>query len=209
MNLAFLSNRYYLKFGLDRDPFPPKSTLKKLFLTQDLAGLLDQLSCAIKTQSETLVVESAAGAGKSVLADYLSFTSQANWHLSLIRGNATMRKLELGHAIISQHFPGHRFDKTRSDMILQEFLELYERNAKLPVLVIDDAHLLPQDTLKFVLQIASLRCNEVRYRFVLFADPSINRQLDLPSLQEIDSGQREHFKIPSFSKRCNRWLIRS
>lgn len=201
MNLAFLSSRYYLKFGLDRDPFPPKSTPKKLFLTQDLTGLLNQLTSAIKTQTETLLVESAAGAGKSVLAEYLGYVKEANWHLCHIRGNQTLGKLELAHAIISRHFPGHRFDKTRSDMILQAFLELYERNAKLPVVVIDDAHLLAQDTLKFLLQISSLCCNGVRYRFVLFADPSINRQLDLPSLKEIDAGHREYFKIPSFSKK--------
>ncbi len=200
MKLAFLRSRYYLKFSLDRDPFPSKSTPKKLFLTHNLTRLMDQIISVIKTQSETQVVESSAGAGKSVLAEYLSYLKEPNWHLSLIHGNANMDKVELAHAIISQHFPGHRFQLTRSDSTLQEFLQLYQRNGKLPVVVIDDAHLLPQDTLKFVLEISSMQYEDAQYRFVLFADLSITGQLNLPSFKKIDSGHRIYKRIPSFSK---------
>jgi type II secretory pathway predicted ATPase ExeA len=200
MNLAFLSSRYYLKFGLDRDPFPPNSTPKKLFLTHDLSRLLSELSSAIKTQTETLVLESAPGTGKSVLAEYLTHIKEPNWHVSLIRGSDEIDKTALAHAIISQHFPGHRFDKTRSGSILQEFLQLYQINGKLPVVIIDDAHLLPAETLKFVLEIANLRYEEAQYRIVLFADLSLVKRLELPSLKEIISGQREYKRIPSFSK---------
>jgi len=200
MNLAFLSNRYYLKFGLDRDPFPLKSTLKKLFLTHDLSRLLSRLTNAIKTETETLIVESSAGAGKSVLAEYLTYMKEPNWHVSLIRGSDMMDKSALAHAIISQHFPGHHFDKTPSRSILQEFLQLYHLNGKLPVVVIDDAHLLPSDILKFVVEISNLRHEEAQYRIILFTDLSLTNRLNVPSLKEIGSGQRTHFRIPSFSR---------
>ena len=200
MNLAFLSSRYYLKFGLDRDPFPPNSTPQKLFLTHDLSHLLSELGSAIKTQTETLVLESAPGMGKSVLAEYLTFMKEPNWHVSLIRGSDKIDKMALAHAIISQHFPGHRFDKTGSGSILQEFLQIYQINGKLPVVIIDDAHLLPAQTLKFVLETANLRYEEGQYRFVLFADLSLAKRLELPSLRKIVSGQREYMRIPSFSK---------
>jgi type II secretory pathway predicted ATPase ExeA len=197
---SFLSSRYYLKFNLDRDPFPQKSRKNKLFLTHELTRLMDQLICAIKTQEEMLVVDSMPRGGKSVLAEYLNYTREPNWYLSLVNANDKMSQSELAHAIISQHFPRHHFDKTKSSAILHEFLQLYQRNGKLPVVVIDDAHLLPRNTLKFALELSKLRHEGAQFRVILFADKSITRQIDTLSMKEGDSIPREHMRIPSLSK---------
>ncbi len=201
MQPAFLSSRYYLKFGLDRDPFPQKySSQSKLFLTHELTGLMDTLVSAIATQEEILVVESLPGGGKTSLAGYLYYLKKANWYPCLISATETLDRTELAHAIISQHFPRHRFDKTKSSVILQEFLQLYQRNGKLPVVIVDNAHLLPRDTLKFILEIASLRYEGGQFRMVLFADTSIVKQLAHQSLRSISSATCEHKRIPSFSR---------
>ncbi len=197
---AFLSSRYYLKFGLDRDPFPQNSSQNKLFLTYELTLLMDELTTAIKTQDGILVVESSPGGGKTVLAAYLDYVKEANWYLSLINATEELGKTELAHAIISQHFPRHRFGKTQPSVILQEFLQLYQRNGKLPVVVIDDAHLLPKDTLKFLMEIASLRYEGGQYRIILFADELLAKQLGRLSLKDPQSAALEYKNIPSFSK---------
>lgn len=196
---AFLRSRYYLKFNLDRDPFPQKSSQNKLFLTHELTALMYQLIGAIKSQEELMVVESKPGGGKSVLAEYLNYAKEANWYLSLVRASEKMSNIELAHAIISQHFPKHRFEKTQSGSILREFLQLYQRNSKLPVVVIDDAHLLPQETLKFVLELSSQRHEDAQFRIILFADKAIRLQFNLPSMKKTDSVALEYLRIPSFS----------
>ena len=76
MTPAFLSSRYYLRFGLDRDPFPQNSSQNKLFLTHELTRLMDELTTAIKTQDGILVVESSPGGGKTVLAAYLDYVKE-------------------------------------------------------------------------------------------------------------------------------------
>lgn len=200
MKPAFLSSRYYLKFGLDRDPFPQNSSQNKLFLTHELTRLMDELTTVIKMQDGILVVESSPGGGKTVLAAYLDYVKEANWYLSLINATEKLGKTELAHAIISQYFPRHRFGKTQPSVILQEFLQLYRRNGKLPVVVIDDAHLLPKDTLKFLMEIASLRYEGGQYRIILFADELLAKQLDRLSLKDPQSAALEYKNIPSFSK---------
>ena len=200
MNLAFNRSRYYLKFNLDRDPFPLKSSPDNLFFTPELKQLMDRLIAAIKSQHEILIIESTPGGGKSVLAEYLNYAREDNWYLSLIHANEKIDKTEFAHSVISQHFPRHRFDRTHSRVILEEFLQLYQRNGKLPVLVIDDAHLLSQDTFAFILKLSNLRHEGAQFRIVLFADKSISTQLDIAAGKIEDTLAREHTRIPSLTR---------
>jgi hypothetical protein len=74
------------------------------------------------------------------------------------------------------------------------------RNGRVPIVIIDDVHRLPIDTLKFVLELSRLRHQDELYSIVLFADLSINDRLNHPMLKDVKPDQFHHFRIPSFSK---------
>ena len=199
MKPGFFSARYYQKFELNRDPFPPKSTQERLFLTHELSELVNRLMQGIKRHRHVLVVEAAAGAGKSSLAEYLNYLKSSNWYLSNIQATSSLGDTELAHSIISQHFPRHRFDKTQSAVLLQEFLQLYQRNGKLPVVIVDDAHLLPRETLNFILRMSELSCEGERFRFVLFAERKIRKYIERSTFKGSEERICEIFQLPRFS----------
>lgn len=200
MKPGLLIDRYFLKFGLDRDPFPPNFSQDRLFLTHELNELMGDLLDTIKEQEQVLVVESAAGGGKSSLANYLNYLKESNWYLSLINATPELGVTELAHTIISQHFPRHRFDKTQSAVLLEEFLQLYQRNGKIPVVIIDDAHLLSQETLSFILKISGLRYEGDRFRFILFAEKDLRIQLERPSVKQNHAVACVYRDIPALSR---------
>ncbi len=200
MKPGFFSARYYQKFELNRDPFPPKSTQERLFLTHELSDLVNRLIEGIKRHRHVLVVEAAEGAGKSSLAEYLNYLKSSNWYLSKIQATSSLGETELAHSIISQHFPRHRFDKTQSAVLLREFLQLYQRNGKLPVVIIDDAHLLPGETLNFIIRMSELSCEGERFRFVLFADSKIRKYIERSTFEGSEERICEIFQLPAFSR---------
>ena len=199
MKLAFSGSHYYLKFGLDRDPFPLESTPKKLFLTHDISRLFTLVVGSIKNQSQTLIIQSSPGGGKSVLAEYLTYIKEANWHTCLLKGHKGLERIELAHTVISQHFPDHRFDSQRACAVLEEVLRLYKNNAKLPLIIVDDAHLLSTDCLNYLYEIANLSVSETRFRLVLFTNVSENERISKIGLRSTPVVENLHFRLPTFS----------
>lgn len=125
---GLLSDRYYLKFGLDRDPFPQKFSRNRLFLTHELNTLMAGLQAAVRDDARIQVLEAEVGGGKSSLAHYLNYVKDPNGYLGLINATPALSPTELAHGIISQHFPSHRFEKRQAAALLGEFLQLYQRN---------------------------------------------------------------------------------
>ena len=199
MKLPFSGRRYYLKFGLERDPFPSKYTDQKVFLTHDMIHCLDQIKVSVENSSQLVVVASPPGSGKSVLSRYLGFIKSANWFVGHINGSRDMDKETLAFEIIRQHFPERKFVRSQAVYLLREFLQLFARNGRTPVVIIDDAHKLPIETLKFVLEVANFRQQDAQYRFVMFGNLAMDEKLRDPNLRELKPERYHHFRIPSLS----------
>ncbi|MDX1518559.1 MAG: AAA family ATPase [Gammaproteobacteria bacterium] len=199
MQLPFSGRRYYLKFGLERDPFPRDSAEQKVFLTHDMIHCLDQIKAAVDRSDQLVVVASPRGAGKTVLSRYLGFIKSSGWFVGHVPGSRELDREALAYEIIRQHFPERRFARAQAIYLLREFLQLFARNGRTPVVIIDDAHLLQPDTLKFVLEIAGYRQQGAQYRFVLFGDLGIDEKLKDPNLRNLIPARYHHFRIPSLS----------
>jgi type II secretory pathway predicted ATPase ExeA len=199
MKLPFQDRRYYLKFGLDKDPFPRESRDTKVFLTHDMIHCLDQIKASVDCSEELVVVSSASGSGKTVLSRYLGFIKSAHWFVAHIGGHRDLDRETLAWEIIRQHFPERRFVREQAVYLLQEFLQLFARNGRTPVVIIDDAHKLPLETLKFVLEIAAFAQQGTHYRCVLFGGLNLDEKLSDPNLRNLKPARYHHFRIPSLS----------
>ncbi len=199
MRLSFTGYRYYQKFGLDKDPFPADFPRQKVFLTHDMIHCLDQIKAAVDSSDQLVVATAPKDAGKSVLSRYLAYIKGPNWFVGHVQGHREMDRETLAFQIIRQHFPERQFVQTQAVSLLKDFLQLFARNGRTPVVIIDDAHLLPPDTLRFALQLAADRQQDVHYRFVLFADVNMDEKLKDPNLRELIPQRYHHFRLPILS----------
>jgi len=157
---------------------------------------LSQIKTLIAEGTDILVITSPANLGKNALSNL----KNSNWRISLIRANANTNIDSLSHDIIQQALPDKAEDTLPIISQVHKYLEYSAKNGIVPVIIVEDAHELPLETLKFVLQLAELRYAESLFRIVLFADKTINDRIDDPKLKGFTTGVLRNIHIPSFSE---------
>ena len=187
------NSKYLLKYGLDRDPFPANTTDENIYLTPEINRRLKQIKQHITDSHKLLLVASAAGAGKSLLARKIVVLKEPGWRISLINADADMQADTLANAIVQQLLPAKNENDSQAISVLHKYLEQSYRDKTLPVILIDDADKLSIDTLQFVMQLADLRYNDTLFKVVLFADESINESFEKTGLKELSEGEVDIF----------------
>jgi len=204
MKTTSKKSNYFPKYDLVRDPFPIDHIDNVLYLTPELTPelthRLDQIMAAITESEQLIIVTSAAGAGKSVLSDYLKSTPKAGWSISLVQAESTMDVESMAQEIIKQVDPDNAVDKAKSTHQLHKYLERSAKESTVPVIIIDDAQKLSFKSLEFVLQLSELRYGESLFRIILFADESLSDQLADPKLEDLVSGMVLNMHLPSLSE---------
>jgi type II secretory pathway predicted ATPase ExeA/septal ring-binding cell division protein DamX len=191
---------YYHKYDLARDPFPIHTIDNFLYLTPEFSHRLELIKDLVANSEKMVVVTSSPGAGKTILAHHLGSVNEPNWKINLVRANAGMDIYALADAFIQQIYPDKYDDTTQVVNQLHKYLESVAREEKVPVLIIDDAHTLPFEALEFILQLAAMRYGESLFRFALFADVSINDQLEDPKLKALTTDVLHNIFISPFSE---------
>jgi DamX protein len=191
---------YYRKYGLAKDPFPIHSIDSVLFLTPEHKHRLDLIKDKVVNSQDLVVVISPPGAGKTFMSHNMDSIKEPDWKINLVKANAGMDVNTLADAFVQQIIPEKAGEGINVLSQLHKSLELFTRKKITLIMVIDDAHKLPVKTLKFVLQLAALRYGEAMFRFVLFANETINDLLDNPKLEELTADVLQRVYIPSFSE---------
>jgi type II secretory pathway predicted ATPase ExeA/septal ring-binding cell division protein DamX len=199
----FKDDRYYLRYKLERDPFPAAQD-DILYLTPQINRRVERIREAIAGSHKVIVMTSSPGAGKSVLAEYLESVPEINWKISLVQAESAMSSEKLAYSIINKALPDKADKPALAIPMLHKYLELSSRTDFLPVFIIDDADKLPLETLRFLLELATLRYGESRFRIVLFADESLNDRLDDPALDNLAAGMIFSLHLPSLSREQTR-----
>lgn len=154
------------------------------------------------------MLDAAEGGGKSTLAQYLLYSREANWHTCLVRGSDTLDRVSIAHAIISQHFPEHRFEKERSCIVLDEILCLYRNNGKLAVIIVDDFHKLGADSQRYVLELAMKSEKETQFRIVLFQIESAHEKFQRLAERFRTKVDFIHLSVPLLSRQQTKKYIK-
>jgi len=203
---GFNDDRYYLRYKLERDPFPGAQD-DIVYLTPQINYRVERIREAIAGSHKVIVVTSSPGAGKSVLAEYLESVPEISWKISLVQAKATMSSESLAFSIISKALPDKADKPALAIPLLHKYLELSSRADFVPVFIVDDADKLSLETLKFLFELATLRYGEARFRIVLFADESLNDRLDDPAFDNLAAGMIFSLHLPSLSRAQTREYI--
>jgi len=167
------------------------------FSTPELRQRLDLLRHLTDNSEKILLIKGVDGSGKTTLLQQFRHLSRDEWMLCSLNAN---------HMLQPDQFFGllfRRFGLTDSaavdiDELLQRF-EMLHAAGRLPVILIDDAHLLPVATLIALFRLFERRPgNRALIRLVLFATPEINTQFQTPQLQAMNLQSVQSLEMPLF-----------
>ncbi len=161
-----------------------------VFFSPELKQRLDLLRHLVENSEMIPLVKGPAEAGKSTLIRELSQNASEVWRTALFIASPALQPEQFFHSL-ADAYSVREGESYLVDALLRRFENL-SLDGTLPVVVIDDAHLLPEATLAIILELHARAPKEVR--FLLFAEPAIenilaplrSRNLNLQPLQELE-----------------------
>lgn len=153
-------------------------------LTAALSQRLDLIRHLIDFSRQIVLVVGDEGSGKTSLLHHLLATAPQNWRLAKINADpmcdadALMKRL---CAEFDLHFAEQQMLDERIAGF-HAFLAASRRALLVPVVLVDDAHLLPADALLLLLQLAQPESDAPNLRVALMCDARITRLLGSPQL---------------------------
>ncbi len=176
-----------------------------VFFSPELKQRLDLLRHLVENSEMIPLVKGPAEAGKSTLIRELFQNASDVWRTALFIASPALQPEQFFHSL-AEAYSVREGESYLVDALLRRFENL-SLDGTLPVVVIDDAHLLPEATLAIILEMHARAPKEAR--FLLFAEPAIenilsplrSRNLNLQPLQELEMPRLTRDQIRHYVER--------
>lgn len=153
--------------------------------------------------SDIVLVTGELGSGKTCMLQRLLARVGDSWRVCSLQATAEIggeRLLEILQKEFSLR-PDDAQDHDQRVRLLRESLHALRHNALVPVLVIDDAHLLPHSALALIAALTEpWQAKDKVVSVVLFGDPDFDKKLVAPGLETLRSRINHTFDIPPLSE---------
>ena len=193
---------YLTAYGLKEAPFSSQQDDRFLYLTPSLSEQLNLLSHYTQYGNLLLMITGERGVGKSSLKQRFINTAQEEWRICEIQAH-TMMDSSLLLKQVAQGFgiTEPPFDASSLHEVLSEQLQYLHQSSFEPILIIDDAHELPQDSLQSLLYLAEHHSDqETALRIILFCEPEIETMLEDPSIHSLKERVTHSIDIPTLNE---------
>ena len=187
---------YLEHFGLDRPPFKITPVTNFFFSGANRGEILDALIYAI-TESEGIIkVTGEVGSGKTMLCRMLleRLPQQVE---SIYLANPSLSREEMLYAIADGL--GLNLEGQRVNVIMQALQNLLAQKAsegKRVVVLVDEAHAMPLDTLEELRLLYNLQVGDHKLlQLVLFGQPELNEKLNQPNMRQLKDRIVHHFTM--------------
>ena len=193
---------YLEHFGLTEPPFKITPVTDFFFSGANRGEILDALIYAIKDSEGIIKVSGEVGSGKTMLCRMLLDRLPSNIK-AIYLANPSMSRDELLYAIADRldlNLEGQRVNIILQT--LQNQLEaMYERGERCVVLV-DEAHAMPLDTLEELRLLYNLQVGKHKLiQIVLFGQPELDEKLDQSNMRQLKDRIVHHFSILPISRK--------
>ena len=159
---------YRTALGLKRDPFAPEPDARFYYPFESFEQRLQLLNHLVQGTDLLVLVIGESGCGKTTLLHRYLVKTDESWKADLIKLGSTEQ--QEGYPVFIQ------------------------QDATDPIVIVDDAHELPEKALRFLLQEALVTENENRIkRLVLFGEPELSNFIT--ALSESTAGDTAINKI--------------
>ena len=193
---------YLEHFGLTEPPFKITPVTDFFFSGANRGEILDAMIYAIKDSEGIVKVSGEVGSGKTMLCRMLLDRLPSNIK-AIYLANPSMTRDELLYAIADRldlNLEGQRVNVILQT--LQNQLEaMYERNERCVVLV-DEAHAMPLDTLEELRLLYNLQVGKHKLiQIVLFGQPELDDKLEQSNMRQLKDRIVHHFSILPISRK--------
>ena len=200
--LTRLDPPYVARYGLTSAPFADTVDESYTYLDAERLQRLNMLQHLTQYSELLLIVTGEKGVGKTTLLN--CFVRDVDEEAAVCQVNANpMMDADRLLLTIAENYKLKEVpqDPAALQEKLYHFLaELHHQN-KIPVLVIDDAHSLPQDALETLFTLADAEASDGNLlRIILFSDPQIETMLDSPEIQRMRERVTHTMDIPPMSE---------
>ena len=192
---------YLEHFGLDSPPFKITPVTDFFFSGANRGEILDALIYAI-TESEGIIkVTGEVGSGKTMLCRML--LERLPQHVeSIYLANPSLSREEMLYAIADGL--GLNLEGQRVNVIMQALQNLLTQKAtegKRVVVLVDEAHAMPLDTLEELRLLYNLQVGDHKLlQIMLFGQPELNEKLNQPNMRQLKDRIVHHFTMLPLSK---------
>jgi len=187
-------------FQLSLDPFSEKMG-HRFYTTPELTQRLNLIRHLTQQSEQLLLVLAEKGYGKTTLATELKNTVNEHWWMFGLNSSPALSP----DALMSSLLDALKVRKEgKSSQSMEENLRsqiaAVRYNGQLPVMVVDDAHMLPLATLKLIIELNIRGEPQTRMRILLFCEPQITSILATPELQAVHNTLIHTLDIPPLSQ---------
>ena len=192
---------YLEHFGLDEPPFKITPITDFFFSGANRGEILDALVYAITGSEGIVKVTGEVGSGKTMLCRMLLERLPANVE-PVYLANPSLSREEMLYAIADGL--GLDLEGQRVNVILQTLQNLLEQKVqagKRVVILVDEAHAMPLDTLEELRLLYNLQVGDHKLlQIILFGQPELNVKLDQPNMRQLKDRIVHHFNVLPLSR---------
>ncbi len=192
---------YLEHFGLAEPPFRITPVTEFFFSGANRGEILDALIYSISEVEGIIKVSGEVGSGKTMLCRML--LEKLPKHIETIYlANPSLSREEMLYAIADGL--GLNIEGERVGIIMQNIqnkLEEKAREGKRIVVLVDEAHAMPPDTLEELRLLYNLQVGNAKLlQIVLFGQPELNAKLDQPNMRQLKDRIVHHFNMQPLSR---------
>ena len=187
--LARLEPPYVARYGLKAAPFSSVHEDRFVYLDAERLQQLNMLHHLTQYSELLLIITGEKGIGKTSMLQRFIVNATEELVISQVEANPMMDANGLLQAIAEgYHLSNIPDDPSALQGMLYHHLADLHHKEQTPVLLVDDAHALPQDALETLFNLAEAEASDGNLlRIILFSDPQIETMLESPAIQ----GMRE------------------
>lgn len=172
------------------------------YATPELTQRLHLISHLIQHSEQLLLLLAEKGCGKTTLLNQLVLNADERWKVFTPTGGSALTEKSLLHTLLAGF--NVRADG-KSVNIMRETLRSHiaasRYNGLLPVLLVDDAHMLPLETLAFLVRLVMTGETQTRMHVVLLCEPQITSIFAAPEFEIMRNTLIHTLDIPPFSEK--------
>jgi len=187
---------YLDHFGLDEPPFRITPHTDFFFAGANRGATLEALLYAITHDEGIIKVSGEVGSGKTMLCRVLM--ERLPQHVqTILLSNPALSRDEIIYAIAEELDLRPQSDRLSLLLLkLQEHLiTLYGDNQRV-VLLIDEAHAMPQETLEQIRLLSNLESSHSKLlQIVLFGQPELDEHLNMPHMRQLKERITQSFRL--------------
>ena len=193
---------YITDFGLERDPFSLAIEDDFIYTSPVWSQTLDLLQHAMLSNELFMLVTGKYGIGKTTLARELVKHLDDNYRICMVQGSPMQHVEQLRKRIYKDFGVSSSEDSLGSFKQLCEHLDNLDRDGQKALLIIDDAHELPPESLQFIMKLYELYKNEHRLvHIVLFSEPGIMSHLESASPGQAHSIVTQNLELQPLARK--------